>query len=260
MTTQSFEPDYEYRTDQIAVFKRDVFCESYFHFEKGQHVVFGGPTQRGKTTMAFDLVRHIATPDYPAYVAVSKPDDKTSIAYGNRLGYRRISEFPPTRKVKELDIFNGKPSGYLVWPKFGNIDLDIPNARRVHGKLLSQTYADGAHGKACILIMDDTMVKAKIMNLDNQMVTILAMAGAMGISLWIFVQKPTDSGRTTVWGYEQATHLFFTKGGDTNMLRRYAEIAGDKGEVVKSVVPTLKPFQFLYLHKYEDFICIVDSE
>jgi hypothetical protein len=111
-----------------------------------------------------------------------------------------------------------------------------------------------------MLIMDDTMVKAKLQNLDGKMVTILAMAGAMGISLWIFVQKPTDSGRVTVWGYEQATHLFFTKGGDKKMLNRYAEIAGDKGSIVTAVVPTLKPYQFLYMHKYEDFICIVDGE
>jgi hypothetical protein len=86
------------------------------------------------------------------------------------------------------------------------------------------------------------------------------MAGAMGISLWIFVQKPTDSGRTTVWGFEQATHLFFTKGGDDRVLERYAEIAGDKGPIVKRVVPTLKPFQFLYIHKYSGFICIVDAQ
>lgn len=254
-------PDYGYRPDGIAVFQRHVFCESYFHFNKGEHVVFGGPTQRGKTTLAFDLVRHIATPEYPAYIAVSKPDDKTTISYGQRLGYRRISEFPPSKKVNEMKMFNGPPSGYLVWPQFGDIETDIPNAARVHGKLLSQTYADGAKGdKPCILIMDDTMVKAKIQGLDGQMVTILAMAGSMGISLWIFVQKPTDSGRTTVWGYEQATHLFFTKGGDEKMLNRYAEIAGDKGKIVKAVVPTLKPFQFLYIHKYEEFVCIVDGQ
>jgi energy-coupling factor transporter ATP-binding protein EcfA2 len=256
----NFHPDYNYRPDGIAVYGRDIFSESYYPFEKGEHVIFGGPTQQGKTTLAFQLVRHIATPDYPAYVAVSKPDDKTSIEWGQRLGYRRISEFPPTKKVSELKMFNGPPSGYLVWPKFGDIDLDIPNAERVHGKMLNQTYADGAKGKACILIMDDTMVKAKLQHLDGKMVTILAMAGAMGISLWIFVQKPTDSGRTTVWGYEQATHLFFFKGGDSTMLRRYAEIAGDKGEIVKAVVPTLKPYQALYIHKYKGFVCIVDSQ
>lgn len=256
---RSYEPDYAYDPNGIAVFSRDVFCESYFPFKKGEHVVFGGPTRRGKTRIAFQLVRHIATPDYPAYVAVSKPDDKESAEWGKRLGYRRISEFPPAKKIRELDVFDGKPSGYLVWPKFGSIDIDIPNASRVHGKLLDQTYADGVKGKQCILIMDDTMVKAKLENLDGKMVTVLAMAGAMGISLWIFIQKPTDSGRTTVWGYEQATHLFFTKGGDRKMLQRYAEIAGDKGHIVMTVVPRLKPYQFLYMHKYEDFACIIDA-
>lgn len=252
--------DYDYRPDGIPVFNRDVFCESYFPFKHGEHVVFGGPTQRGKTTLAFQLLKHIATSEYPAYVAVSKPDDKTSIEWGERLGYRRISEFPPTKRIAELKIFNGPPSGYLVWPRFGNIDLDVPNATRVHGKLLSQTYSDGAKGKACILVMDDTMVKAKVQKLDRKMVTILAMAGAMGISLWIFIQKPTDSGDTTVWGFEQATHLFFTKGGDKRVLDRYVEIAGDKGSEVKRIIPTLKPFQFLYVHKYEDFMCIVDAQ
>lgn len=260
MTMPELQSDYAYRPDGIAVFPRQVFAESYFHFKRGQHVVFGGPTGRGKTELAFELVRHIASPIYPAYVAVSKPDDAVSIAWGQRLGYRRIAEFPPDRKVSEMKMFNGPPSGYLVWPKFGDINLDIANAERVHGKMLDMTYADGAKGKACILIMDDTMVKAKLQHLDGKMVTILAMAGAMGISLWIFVQKPTDSGRTTVWGYEQATHLFFTKGGDEKMLQRYAEIAGDKGRIVKAVVPTLQPFQFLYMHKYEGFICIVDAQ
>lgn len=253
------KPDYEYRPDGIAVYRRDAF-ERDFPFKHGEHVVFGGPTQRGKTTLAFQLVRGIATPEYPAYVAISKPTDKTSIEWGERLGYRRISEFPPTKRVSELKIFNGPPSGYLVWPRFGDIDLDIENASRVHGKLLTKTYADGAKGKECMLIMDDTMVKAKLQRLDGKMVTILAMAGAMGISLWIFVQKPTDSGQTTVWGFEQATHLFFTKGGDRRVLDRYAEIAGDRGELVKRVVPTLEPFQFLYVHKYENFVCIVGAE
>lgn len=253
-------PDFGYRDDGIAVFKRDVFSESYFHYNRGEHVVFGGPTQRGKTQLAFVLLKHCASPECPAYIAVSKPDDKVSAQEGAKLGYRRISEFPPSRKVKEMDIFDGKPSGYLVWPNFGNIETDIPNAARVHGRMLDMTYADGAKGKPCILVMDDTMVKAKVMGLDGRMVTVLTMAGAMGIGMWIFVQKPTDSGRTTVWGYEQATHLFFTKGGDDKVLSRYAEIAGDKGYLVKAVVPTLEPFQFLYMHKYQGFICIVDAD
>jgi hypothetical protein len=244
------------REDGIWVFGRRDFCEFRFNYNPGEHVVFGGPTQRGKTTLAFGLLEFCANPTLPAYVAVSKPDDYTTITEGERLHYRRVSEWPPVKKISE---YNNPPSGYLIWPKFGDIHTDVANAARVTGDLLGHVYANGVRKKKAILVLDDTMVKAKIMGLDNQMVTILAMAGAMGIGLWIFVQKPTDSGRTTVWGYEQSTHLFYTKGGDDAVLKRYAEIAGDKGSMVKAIVPTLKPYQFLYLHKYEGWLCIVDK-
>lgn len=241
----------------VTVFTRQEFAAHRFDYNAGQHVIFGGPTGRGKTRLAFELLRYCATPDLPALVAVSKPDDETTAKFGEQLGYRRVSEWPPPPKIK--DYIDGKPSGYLIWPKFGNIHEDIPNAQRVTGNLLDHTYANGVKKHKAILMMDDTMVKARVLGLDGDMVTILAMAGAMGIGLWIFVQKPTDSGRTPLWGFENATHFFFTKGGDGRMLARYAEIAGDKGALVKSVVPTLKPYQFLYYHKYEEWLCIVDA-
>lgn len=243
----------------ISVFTREEFARHRFEYEPGQHVIFGGPTQRGKTTLAFQLLQYVARPDLPAYVSVSKPDDPTSEKWGAKLGYRRVTEWPPTPKLKEL-MRDSKPSGYLIWPTFGNIHTDVPNAARVTGDLMAHTYADGIKKKKAILVMDDTMVKARILGLDGDMVTILAMAGAMGIGLWIFVQKPTDSGRTPLWGFENATHFFFAKGGDNRMLTRYAEIAGDKGALVASLVPKLKPYQFLYIHKYEGWVCIVNDQ
>jgi hypothetical protein len=259
MTTIFVEDQDAYqRSDGIWVFGREEFAAHRFEYKPGQHVVFGGPTGRGKTTEAFSLLRHVATPELPALVAVSKPTDKTTIEEGERLGFRRVSEWPPTTKVSEL--INGKPRGYLIWPKFGDIHTDVANSARVTGDLLEHTYTNGVRGRHAILMLDDTMVKAKILKLDGDMVTILAMAGAMGVGLWIFVQKPTDSGRTTLWGYEQSTHLFFTKGGDSKMLERYAQISGDQGQAVKRVLPTLRPYQFLYIHKYEGWICIVDSK
>jgi hypothetical protein len=134
---------------------------------------------------------------------------------------------------------------------------------QVTSNLLMDRYSAGAdtkRNKGGILVMDDTMVKAKIMGLDKQMVTILAMAGAMKLGLWIFVQKPTDSGRTTVWGYENAIHLFFTKGGDKRMLERYVEIVGDKGPIVKQLIPSLQSYEFLYVNKVEGHICIVGAK
>lgn len=240
------------------VIPRDQYTEKHFHYKPGEHVVFGGPTQRGKTTLAFDLLKPIVSPDFPAYVAVSKPDDKTTATKGQALGFQRVTQWPAPRKVSEL--WDGKPSGYLVWPKFGDLDTDMERCGYVTARLMGDRYTQGVRGKRGILVMDDTMVKSKIMGLDRQMTTIIAMAGAMGIGMWVFVQKPTDTGRTPLWAYDNAEHIFLTKGGDRRMRQRYSEIAGVDGKIVMEVIPTLKPFQFLYIKKTEEYICIVDSD
>ncbi len=259
VTTPVFqsERDSYQRPDGMTVISRRAFCRDYFPYRLGEHVVFGGPTTRGKTTLAFDLLEYLSA---TAYVAVSKPQDPVTAQRGKELGYRRVTEWPPPAKVGEL-LGGQKPRGYLIWPKFGDLDIDMERCAELTNKLLMERYAHGASRKneGGILVMDDTMIKAKIMGLDKPMVTILAMAGAMKIGLWIFIQKPTDSGRTTVWGYEQATHLFFMKGGDARMLTRYVEIVGEKGPTARKVIPTLGSYESLYVHKTEGYMCIVGA-
>lgn len=262
MTTPLFEDEREFiiRDDGMTVFTRQAFARNYFDYDPGEHVVFGGPTTRGKTTLAFDLMEYIVNPDFMAYVAVSKPNDPVTAKRGPEIGLRRVSEWPPPKKIQDM-LGGKKPSGYVVWPKFGDLNTDMERCADITRRLLMERYSYGASAKAKggILVMDDTMIKAKIMHLDSEMVTILAMAGAMKLGLWVFVQKPTDSGRTAVWGYEQSTHLFFTKGGDEQMLKRYVEIIGENGPVAKKVIPTLGPYEFLYIHKVTGSMCIVGA-
>jgi len=258
--TEVVEEGITRRDDGVYVISRDTFASDYFHYRPGEHVTFGGPTQRGKTTLAFKLLEYTATPDFPAYVAVSKPNDKTSENEGKRLGYRRVSEWPPQKQVKEL--WGERPAGYLVWPKFGDMDKDVDNAAEVTRALLMDRYSAGAKGKKKsqgILMMDDTMVKARILGLDKEMTTILAMAGAMGLGQWTFVQKPTDSGRTPIWAYGASEHLFIVKDPDRRSRMRYDEIGGFDPKVVSGLSETLKPFQFLYLKRTEEYICVVDK-
>src|ERR1035438_3343820 len=205
MTVGTFQSDAHTRDDGVWVFPRDEFCRDRFTYKPGEHVLFGGPTGRGKTELAFNLLKYCATPELPAYVAVSKPLDPVSSRWGEKLGFRRVESWPPARKFKDI---NNKPSGYLVWPRFGDVETDNMRAAQVTADLIDHTYANGVRGHHAILVMDDTMVKAKILGLDGKMVTLLAMAGAMGIGVWVFIQKPTDSGRTTLWSYENATHVF----------------------------------------------------
>lgn len=249
------------RPDGITVIRRKAFARD-FPYEDGDHVVFGGPTTRGKTTLCFDCLPYIATPEKPAYVAVSKPDDKVTRQRGTALNYRFVEDWPPPPKLGEM-LGNGKPSGYIIWPPFGDLNKDMERAAVVTERLLMDRYSAGANprkNKGGILVMDDTMVKAKIMGLDKHMVTILAMAGAMKLGLWIFIQKPTDSGRTTLWGFENAKHLFFTKGGDEAMKRRYREIIGTDGLLAIKVIDSLEEFQFLYYNRVKGYMCIVGAD
>lgn len=246
----------------LTVYPREIWTHDVFkpRYKGGHHVVFGGPSKYGKTELAFDMLAIVATPDLPAYVAVSKPTDKVTKERGKELNFRFVSDWPVPRRVQEL--WEGRPRGYVIWPSFGNINADFSNAADVTARLMADRYTASARNKkhsAGILVMDDTMVKAKVMGLDNQMVTILAMAGAMEIGLWVFVQRPSDSGRTPLWAYENGDHFLFGKGGDHRMLQRYMQVgAGDNSLIVMEVTPKLEKYQFIYMN--EDFICIVDRK
>jgi len=247
------------REDGLWVIPREEFARERFDYKPGQHVVFGGPTQRaGKTTLAFKLLEYVATPELPAYVAVSKPKDPVSSREGARLGYRRLDEWPPTPRIR--DMMNGKPSGYLVWPKFGDMNTDIAKASQVTAQLLGDVYTNGVRNKQGILVLDDTVVKSKILGLDGEMITIIAMAGAMGIGGWFFVQKPTSVGQTALWSYPNAEHVFLSKDPEKRNRIRYNEIGGFDSTLVYTATQQLEPYQFLYLERTHGFICVVDAK
>jgi hypothetical protein len=246
-------------TWQPVVIGREEFASRYFRYEPGQHVVFGGPTQRaGKTTLAFKLLEYTATPDLPAYVAVSKPKDPVTASEGARLGFRRVDTWPVPRQVKEL--WDGKPPGYLVWPPFGDIDLDADRAAKVIGALFRDRYARGVKDEAGIIVADDTVVKSKLLKLDRYMTTHIAMAGAMDVGGWYFVQKPTGSGDAAIWSYGNAAHLFLSKDEEKRNRLRYDEIGGWPAGEVADATLRLEPYQFLYLGRKDGSVAIVDSK
>jgi hypothetical protein len=246
-----------------VVIPRDEFARSYFWYKPGEHLIMAGPTQRGKTTLAFKLLEYTATPECPVYVAVSKPRDPVTEREMRRLDYRLVHDWPVPPRIQ--DAWNGKPSGYVIWPKFGDIDKDVRHCSEVTRRLLLDRYTQGVKGKKGILMCDDTVVKSKIYKLDREMVTITAMAGAMGIGQWEFVQKPTGSGEAALWGYGNSEHIFLFRDPDRRNRERYDEIGGVDPHQVQEITLTLSPYQALYLKRTpgkngEQIMCVVDSK
>lgn len=256
MTTTEEYRAYQ-RPDGLWIIPRDEFFQARFHYNAGQHVNFAGPTQKGKTKLAFKALEYVATPEVPAYVSVSKPKDPVSSEEGKRLGFRRVADYPVQPKIKES--WEGKPSGYLVWADMRNPETSRYNAADVTRRLIHGAYAEGSKGKKCILVLDDTVTKSVILGLDDDMIMVLTMAGAMGVGGWTFVQKPTNSGRTGLWSFSQAEHIFITKDPDKRNRERYREIGGVDSERVDKITLTLKPYQFLYLERTHGYMCVVDS-
>lgn len=247
------------------VIPREDFARSYFWYKPGEHVVFAGPTQMaGKTTLAFKLLEYTATPDCPAYVAVSKPRDPVTENESKRLGYRLVKTWPVEHKIQEA--WQGKPPGYVIWPDFGDIDADVDKAAEVTAALLRDRYKMGIKGKKGILVCDDTVVKSKLLGLDRYMTTHIAMAGAMDVGGWYFVQKPTDSGSTAVWAYGNSEHIFISRDRDKRNRERYGQIGGFNTAQIEQMSLQLRPYQFLYLKRSSTHnnaagdICIVDSK
>lgn len=258
MTAEDYPQPYQ-RDDGLWVFCRAEFAANRFDYKAGQHVVFAGPTQRaGKSTLAFQLLEYTATPEMPAYVAVCKPSDPVSAREGKRLGYRRVTEWPPSPTLRQY--FEHKPTGYLVWPKFGDMSTDVETATRVTAQLMGDIYTKGARDKHAILVLDDTVIKSKVMGLDREMTTIIAMAGAMGVGGWFFVQKPTDAGKAALWAYPNSEHVFLSKDPEKRNRIRYNEIGGFDSNRVYNAMQELRPYQFLYLERTHGYMCVVDSK
>lgn len=248
----------EKRPDGLWLFSRREFCETRFSYRAGEHVVFGGPSQRGKTSLGFDLIEHICTPDFPVYVAVSKPDDKVTRVRSEELGLRRVKEWPPPNGIKEL--FSSKPNGYVIWPEFGDIETDAETTGQVLGNLLADRYSAGAKGKGRgILMLHDTWTKARIQRLDRKMMTISAMAGAMGLGGWTEVQKPQGAGETVRMSYTNCTHAFIGTDRVKSNQIYYNDIGGFEGKFVQNTVASLQMYQFLYLNSDAGYACIVDA-
>jgi hypothetical protein len=250
------------RDDGHWVIPRREFASERFDYKPGQHAAFLGPTQRGKTELAFTLLEHTATPEMPAYVIVSKPTDTATSKWARKLGYRPIGEFPPPPKIQEM--VNGKPAGYIVWPDMRDPGSAASNATGVSRQVINGIYSHAATRKTrrypSILVLDDTVAKSKVLHLDNDMVMVLTMAGAMGVGGWFFVQKPTDAGKAAIWSYSQSEHIFITKDPDKRNRERYGEIGGFNPKEIDAVSQSLKPYQFLYLERTHGYMCIVDSK
>jgi hypothetical protein len=249
-------------SEMPVVISRPVFAERHFDYTAGDHVVFGGPTQiSGKTQLAYDLLGSVASETCPVYVAVSKPKDPVTSHYARKYDWRIVDEWPTPKQVKE--VFGHKYTGYVIWPKFGDLYKDRVKVQEVLGALIAERYGASARSRKNvhgILMMDDTRDKEKVVGIKYEMTTVLTMAGAMGLGQWSFVQKPSQAGDTALMSYSAAKHWFLFKESTASAREYYGQIGGVDPHYIEFVLQNLGKRQAFYICRNGPTMCIVDAD
>ena len=241
----------------IWVIPRQDFCRDYIVIKPGEHLLFAGPTQRGKTTLIMDLAKYHATEDYQWLIALSKPRDRATESAAKKLEFKTTAIWPP--KASIADFTRDKPRGYVIKPKFGDLRSDRGHVSQVFRDLIHDRYKAAIKGDKSLIVMDDLPHKSIILGLDEEMTDLVTMAGALDLGMAGAVQKPTGAGRTSMWLYSACEHGFFFRDPDKRNRQRYDEIGGVDPKLLEKVTMQITPYQAVYTKRSGGYMCIVDA-
>lgn len=231
----------------IARFSQEEFVNERWAYERGDHVTFCGPTRRGKTSLTFKLLEKSATPELPAIFFGMKPRDDVVDREVERLGYAKVSRWPPPL-TKRLQ----KPAGYLLRPPTV-FDPHVDDARHYteYRRAMLDSYKRGNR-----IVVPDEHYGAADLGLTRELIALWSRGGAMGCGCWGGVQKPSH---IPAWGFNNASHLFLYNDPDLRNVKRFAEFGGIDTKLLAETVTNLGYHESLYLRRRGAVACIVNS-
>jgi len=238
----------------VALVDREDFLTRRWKYAPGEHTSFIAPTTSGKTTLAYQLLQHTATPDLPALVVCMKPRDAVVTRWNRELGFRRVTTWPPPPTSWPLH-----PPGYTLWPKTTkDFHRDDAALREQFVHALRAAYERrrpyGRKGP-WIFFADEVIGLTKDLQMGRELDSVWTRGASNGCGLWGATQAPAH---VSLHMYSACHHLFLSREPDKRRRDRFGEIGGVDPDLVKFTVARLLKFQWLYIRRSDGAMCIVD--
>lgn len=238
-----------YTATEIDVLTRQEFLD-YFeeNYGSGQHVLFLGPTQRGKTTLCHQMLSRVATPERKAHILAGKPPGRDHVMgeAAKKLNLRVVEEWPPQWSYKDR-----KRNGYVIRPHHSlkNLDEDSANLRTQFRSVMMSCYATKSD---VILVCDEAHHIQNEYKLKAELEAPL-MRGAPVCATWMLVQR----GRyMTYLAYDATDWVLLYNDPDRSNRQRYSEIGGVDPRLIEEILAGLKTGKGANGNTISEALCI----
>jgi energy-coupling factor transporter ATP-binding protein EcfA2 len=223
---------------------RQDFLDNYFEYKPGEHVSLIGPTQKGKSLLAHQLLQVANRPSLDVVSLVMKPRDSTVAEWSQKLGFKEIDHWPPVQWP-----WQNEPAGYTLWPKhiMSDVEADNDHLREEFRRAIMASYSSGNS----IVFGDEVYGLCVELGLSKELTALWTRGSGMGAGLWSATQKPsgTTQGSIPSFVYNSPTWLFLTGDPDARNRQRFNEIGGVDGNAVAEHIMTLRKYEFLVIHR-----------
>lgn len=217
-----------------AEFKRRFKAE----YAPGQHVTFIGPTQRGKTTLCFELLHEVISPAHKCIILSGKPPQRDPVMQraAKQLDLRIVEEWPP------MPVYGDrKRNGFILQPRQRMKDLDADNEeiRSQFRRAMMANYASSPK-KPVITVCDEAAMIQNDLKLKKEYEAPL-VRGAPVNAQWSLIQR---NRYNSMHAYSAPEWIFFFQDPDYDNVTRDAEMVGgiDRRQVVDIIarLPTYR--------------------
>jgi hypothetical protein len=196
---------------------------------KAQHVTLVGPNGQGKSELALRLIRRRAElRGSHVVVFATKPRDRALSKLGRQPGWSIIRKWPPSYGQERV----------IFWPPFG----DVRSVTSRHREIMNETLADVFHEGNRVIYFDEAYYMAQDLECEPIMRKMWQMGRSQNLIVVAGTQRPVAVPRPM---FSECAWFFAFRTSDEDELRRVGELGGSDTKVLRSIMRTLRPHEFV---------------